>query len=105
MNPFAAFSKAERARRYHSLPLTDKAAHSLARLFLKSRPARTFLVMYALALHFLVLVTMYVATHHLCPQALHAPMGLAHPTVVKAAASLMEGQGQQLQQMGGGGGV
>lgn len=88
MNPFAAFSKAERARRYQSMPWTEKIAYTVAQLFLGSKPARAFFVGYALALHLLVFVTFYVATHHGADSGcLNTPTGLPHPHVMAAAAA------------------
>ena len=94
MNPFAAFSKAERARRYQNLPPTEKIAYGVAQLFLGSKPARAFFVGYALALHLLVFVTMYVATHHGADSGcLNTPTGLPHPHVAAAAAVAGVGEG------------
>ncbi len=91
MNPFAAFSRAERARRYQSLPLPEKIAHAVARLFLGSKPARAFFLGYAGALHLLVFVTMYVATHHGEGACHSTPTGLPHPAVAAAAAQAAAG--------------
>jgi hypothetical protein len=110
MNPFAAFTKAERARRYHSLPVFEKIAYGVTRLFLASKPARTFFVGYACALHCLVLVAMYVASSHhaSCAGQHDTPAGLPHPTALAAAAAAAAavaagGGGGGLGEVGGGG--
>lgn len=106
MNPFAAFSKAERARRYQNLPPTEKIAYGVAQLFLGSKPARAFFVGYALALHLLVFVTMYVATHHGADSGcLNTPTGLPHPHVAAAAvASSAAASAASVAGVGDGGG-
>ncbi len=66
MNPFTAFSKAERVRQYQDLGLVDKITLQTTRAFLASKMARSFVFFYVVALHALVFFTLYMWGHHHC---------------------------------------
>ncbi|XP_057459698.1 protein CASP-like isoform X2 [Actinidia eriantha] len=59
INPFAAFSKKERDRRYKELGLRDKITLSSGRFLLGNKYARTFAFFYTIGLHILVLTCLY----------------------------------------------
>ena len=75
MNPFAAFSAAERARQYKNLSVAEKITLHTTRFFLASKAARSFVFFYALALHLLVFATLYLWGHHHCADLHYASSG------------------------------
>ncbi|CEQ41956.1 SPOSA6832_03735 [Sporobolomyces salmonicolor] len=62
MNPFEAFRGRERGRAIHMLNPLEKVLLSLSTVVLSNRITRNLFVMYALALHFIVLSTLYSYT-------------------------------------------
>lgn len=59
INPFTAFSKKEKERRYKELGLRDKITLTSGRFVLGNKYARTFIFFYSIALHLLVFSSMY----------------------------------------------
>ncbi|EJD02863.1 uncharacterized protein FOMMEDRAFT_156221 [Fomitiporia mediterranea MF3/22] len=59
MNPFEAFRGREAARAFQALNPLEKAVLTLTRAILGNRRARNFFILYALALHVLVMFTTY----------------------------------------------
>jgi len=59
MNPFEAFRGREATRAYQALNPVERGVLALTRSILGNRRARTFFVCYALALHLLVMFTVY----------------------------------------------
>lgn len=59
INPFTAFSKKEKERRYKELGLRDKITLTGGRFVLGNKYARTFIFFYSIALHLLVFASMY----------------------------------------------
>eukprot|EP00252_Welwitschia_mirabilis_P002877 TRINITY_DN12898_c0_g1_i1.p1 TRINITY_DN12898_c0_g1~~TRINITY_DN12898_c0_g1_i1.p1 ORF type:complete len:699 (+),score=193.82 TRINITY_DN12898_c0_g1_i1:213-2309(+) len=59
INPFAAFSKKEKERRYKELGLRDKITLTSGRFLLGNKYARTFVFFYSIALHLLVFISLY----------------------------------------------
>ncbi|GAA5962007.1 hypothetical protein JCM21900_002796 [Sporobolomyces salmonicolor] len=62
MNPFEAFRGRERGRAIHMLNPLEKVLLSLSTVVLSNRITRNVFVLYALALHFIVLSTLYSYT-------------------------------------------
>ncbi|GAA5910670.1 hypothetical protein JCM5296_001687 [Sporobolomyces johnsonii] len=62
MNPFEAFRGRERGRAIHMLNPLEKVLLSLSTVVLSNRITRNLFVLYALALHFIVLSTLYSYT-------------------------------------------
>ncbi|KAF8638030.1 hypothetical protein AX16_010662 [Volvariella volvacea WC 439] len=62
MNPFEAFRGREATRAYKSLNPFERGVLVLTRAILGNRRARTFFILYALALHILVMFTTYECT-------------------------------------------
>ncbi|KIM45231.1 hypothetical protein M413DRAFT_441914 [Hebeloma cylindrosporum] len=62
MNPFEAFRGREATRAYQALNPVERGVLTLTRSILGNRRARTFFVCYALALHLLVMFTVYECT-------------------------------------------
>jgi len=63
MDPFAAFSSAERARRYTQLSVAEKITLNTARMFLASKEGRTLLFCYLTLMHFVVFCSTYYVAH------------------------------------------
>jgi hypothetical protein len=63
MNPFAAFTKRERARKYASLSPAEKLLLNVSSFILTNRHARMFVCGYVVCLHLLVTLTTYSVTH------------------------------------------
>jgi len=59
MNPFEAFRGREATRAYQALNPVERGVLALTRSILGNRRARTLFVCYALALHLLVMFTIY----------------------------------------------
>ncbi|MCO5583113.1 hypothetical protein L7F22_037021 [Adiantum nelumboides] len=59
MNPFTAFSKKEKERRYKELGLRDKITLTSGRFLLGNKYARTFIFFYSIGLHLLVFTSLY----------------------------------------------
>jgi homeobox protein cut-like len=59
INPFTAFSKKEKDRRYKELGIRDKITLTSGRFFLGNKYARTFIFFYSIGLHLLVFASMY----------------------------------------------
>lgn len=66
LNPFAAFSAAERFRNYQDMNVVDKITLQGARAFLANKTARMMVFMYFISLHVLVFLTLYMWGHHHC---------------------------------------
>jgi len=66
LNPFTAFSAAERVRKYQDLNVVDKITLQVTRAFLASKMARMAVFVYFVSLHALVLLTLYMWGHHHC---------------------------------------
>ena len=66
MNPFTAFSRQERHKRYTNLSAAEKLTFTTTRLFVSSAMARRFVMFYFFCLHMLVFATLYhfVHAHH-----------------------------------------
>ncbi|KAF8894028.1 CASP C terminal-domain-containing protein [Infundibulicybe gibba] len=63
MNPFEAFRGREAARAYSNLNPIERGVLVLTRSILGNRRARTFFILYAVALHILVMFTTYECTN------------------------------------------
>lgn len=59
INPFTAFSKKEKDRRYKELGLRDKITLTSGRFLLGNKYARTFIFFYSIGLHLLVFMSLY----------------------------------------------
>ncbi|KAH7365061.1 hypothetical protein KP509_18G007100 [Ceratopteris richardii] len=59
INPFTAFSKKEKERRYKELGLRDKITLTSGRFLLGNKYARTFIFFYSIGLHILVFSSLY----------------------------------------------
>jgi len=59
MNPFEAFRGREATRAFQALNPVERSVLSLTRTILGNRRARAFFICYALALHILVMFTLY----------------------------------------------
>lgn len=59
INPFTAFSKKEKERRYKELGIRDKITLTSGRFLLGNKYARTFIFFYSIGLHMLVFASMY----------------------------------------------
>jgi homeobox protein cut-like len=59
VNPFAVFHRKERTRQFNNLPTHEKVTLRGAQFFLESKASRTFLFVYSLGLHLLVMATLY----------------------------------------------
>lgn len=59
INPFTAFSKKEKERRYKELGIRDKITLTSGRFLLGNKYARTFIFFYSIGLHLLVFASMY----------------------------------------------
>ncbi|KAI5082808.1 hypothetical protein GOP47_0002551 [Adiantum capillus-veneris] len=59
INPFTAFSKKEKERRYKELGLRDKITLTSGRFLLGNKYARTFIFFYSIGLHLLVFTSLY----------------------------------------------
>uniref|UniRef100_A0A0D6R1V9 CASP C-terminal domain-containing protein n=1 Tax=Araucaria cunninghamii TaxID=56994 RepID=A0A0D6R1V9_ARACU len=59
INPFAAFSKKEKERRYKELGIRDKITLTSGRFLLGNKYARTFIFFYSIGLHLLVFTSLY----------------------------------------------
>jgi len=59
INPFAAFSKKEKDRRYKELGIRDKITLTSGRFLLGNKYARTFIFFYSIGLHLLVFTSLY----------------------------------------------
>lgn len=59
INPFTAFSKKEKERRYKELGLRDKITLTSGRFLMGNKYARTFIFFYSIALHLLVFTSLY----------------------------------------------
>ncbi len=66
LNPFTAFSAAERVRKYQDLNVVDKITLQVTRAFLASKMARIVVFVYFISLHVLVFLTLYMWGHHHC---------------------------------------
>lgn len=66
MNPFSQFSASERARRYTELSVAEKITLGTTRFFLQNKAARSFVFFYALGLHALVFLTVFLWSAHHC---------------------------------------
>ncbi|KAK4704384.1 hypothetical protein P7C70_g1817, partial [Phenoliferia sp. Uapishka_3] len=73
MNPFEAFRGRERGRAVQMLNPLEKVLLSLASVVLSNRLSRNVFVFYALALHFVVLSTLYTMTTSSDSVAVHMP--------------------------------
>ena len=65
LNPFTAFSAAERVRKYQDLNVVDKITLQVTRAFLASKTARMAVFVYFVSLHALVFLTL-VTTVRTC---------------------------------------
>jgi homeobox protein cut-like len=92
MNPFTAFSVAERVRKYQDLSVIDKITLQTTRAFLAHKKARMAVFFYALSLHLLVFLTLYMWGHHHCTD-LHnqADALMGHPPEPLGMQSLSMG--------------
>lgn len=59
INPFTAFSKKEKERRYKELGIRDKITLTSGRFLLGNKYARTFIFFYSIGLHLLVFTSLY----------------------------------------------
>ncbi|GLJ49086.1 hypothetical protein SUGI_1035530 [Cryptomeria japonica] len=59
INPFAAFSKKEKERRYKELGIRDKITLTSGRFLLGNKYGRTFIFFYSIGLHLLVFASLY----------------------------------------------
>lgn len=92
MNPFTAFSVAERVRKYQDLSVIDKITLQTTRAFLAHKKARMAVFFYAVSLHLLVFLTLYMWGHHHCTD-LHyqADVLMGHPPEPLGMQSLSMG--------------
>jgi len=59
VNPFTIFNRKEKQERYKGLNTAEKVTLHTGRFFLANKYSRTFIFFYALALHLLVMLTLY----------------------------------------------
>jgi len=59
VNPFTLFNKKEKDKQYNKLNAADRMTLTTGRFFLSNPVSRTFLFFYTIALHVLVLFTLY----------------------------------------------
>uniref|UniRef100_A0A6A7FZB6 Protein CASP-like n=1 Tax=Hirondellea gigas TaxID=1518452 RepID=A0A6A7FZB6_9CRUS len=62
LNPFQQFNRMESQKRYSNLNSAEKITLSTTRFFLRRKGPRTFIFLYAMALHILVFLTLYFHT-------------------------------------------
>jgi len=59
VNPFTLFNKKEKDKQYNKLNAADRMTLTTGRFFLSNPVSRTFLFFYTIALHVLVMFTLY----------------------------------------------
>lgn len=64
ISPFAEFSQHEKLRKLEELSVSDRIVLNTTMAFVSSHNGRSFLLIYLLAMHLLVFLTLYYSAHH-----------------------------------------